>query len=302
MNKVVQGVSAAVLTPRLPDDQIDVAAVHALIGFLAAKGILSYAMNGATGEYTLTTPEQLCVLLKAVKDASGNRAQIICGVGANSLSATQALIRVAEDCNAQALLLPAPSFFRYEQQDLAAYASAVAASTRLPVLLYNLPQFTNGYEAATVEQLIIGVPNIVGLKDSSGSLDILTQLTRNNIDAVRIVGNDSVYASGLDNGVVDGVISGVACVLPELMLAIESNFRSGNASAVQAAANLLEQYIDQLVRFPAPWGLKFTAQTRGIFTPHIPIPLSSGRTIARDTMMAWLQKWIPAALSTTSRG
>lgn len=84
---------------------------------------------------------------------------------------------VAESSGASGLLLPMPWFFPYEQQDLEMFCREVASSTRLPILLYNLPQFTSGLTKATVRGLIRDVPNIVGIKDSAGSVEIVRDLT-----------------------------------------------------------------------------------------------------------------------------
>jgi dihydrodipicolinate synthase/N-acetylneuraminate lyase len=81
-SKLVQGVYAAVLTPRRADGSIDQPALAALIRFLMAKGIHSFAMNGATGEFCLTTPAQLQTILTTVQEASAGTAEILCGVGA----------------------------------------------------------------------------------------------------------------------------------------------------------------------------------------------------------------------------
>ena len=88
------------------------------------------------------------------------------------------------------------------------------------MLLYNLPQFTSGLSKETVRRLILEVPNIIGIKDSSGSLDILSDLTAHNVETCRIVGNDSALALALTQRVCDGVVSGVACALPETIQAL----------------------------------------------------------------------------------
>jgi len=296
MNKVVKGVSAAVLTPRLADESVDVASLRALIEFLMDRGITSFAMNGATGEYCYTTPEQLRLILRTVKEASGGAAKIVCGVGAAGAHGTQQLIRVAEEAGVQALLLPMPYFFIYQQQDVEAFSRTMAASTELPILLYNLPQFAGELQPVTARRLITEVPNIIGIKDSSGSLDILTDLTQHRIDAVRIIGNDSVYVPALRDKICDGVISGVACVLPELMLGIESLRERADSAGMAEYTRLLDEFIEKLLLFPTPWGLKFMAQARGIFTPQIGLPLSGHRRESSDHAIEWLRAWLPNAL------
>jgi 4-hydroxy-tetrahydrodipicolinate synthase len=288
MTKRVSGVYAAVLTPRLADESVDVASLRALIGFLMAQGISSFAMNGATGEFCLTTPEQLRIILATVKEASGGRAEILCGVGAAGSAGAIALAAVAQAEGVKALLLPMPYFFPYQQEDLDGFCRAVAASTDASILLYNLPQFTSGLEKATVRALITEVPNIIGIKDSSGSLEILRDLTEHGVDACRIVGNDSALAPAMLENVCDGVVSGVACVLPELILAMW-------ALKDEKTAALLNEFIDQLGPFPTPWGLKWVAEARGVLTATFAQPVTAHRLEQAAALMEWFKVWHPVA-------
>jgi 4-hydroxy-tetrahydrodipicolinate synthase len=296
INKVVHGVTAAVLTPRLEDETLDISALRVLVRFLLEKGVSSFAINGATGEFCLTTPDELSLMLQLVNEVSEGQAQIICGVGAANAAGTLKLIRIAERSKVKAVLLPMPYFFPYEQQDLEIFCRTVAESTSLPVLLYNLPQFTSGLHSETVERLIREVPNIIGIKDSSGSLEILRNLVLHKVDANCIIGNDSVLAQALLENVCDGVISGVACVLPELILALYAQSDRADSSEFLAAAEFLNELIVQLNLFPTPWGLKWMAQGRRLFPAHIGLPISRERREMSQRMMAWLFNSLPTIM------
>ncbi len=206
------------------------------------------------------------------------------------------LARIAEEFGVQGLLLPMPSFFPYQQDDLDLFSRTVAASTNLPVLLYNLPQFTSGLHAETVASLVMNVENIVGVKDSSGSLDILRHLQNSGIEAIKMVGNDNVLAEALEEGVCDGVISGVACALPEIVacLMCESDKRS---TQFRDSAELLWQFIQQLDSFPTPWGLKFALQARQVLDPVFAQPVTARRIMQSQEFSAWLASWLPRAVA-----
>jgi 4-hydroxy-tetrahydrodipicolinate synthase len=177
-----------------------------------------------------------------------------------------------------------PYFFPYKQDDLEQFSRSVAAAVSVPVMLYNLPQFTTGLKKETVRTLITDVPNIIGIKDSSGSLEILSHLTEHKVDACRIVGDDAALAAALRADVCDGVVSGVACVAPELIRAL---FDNRSAGAEQA----LNELIAQLRHFPTPWGLKFIAQARSILKATFPVPLSPERKVQGERMEQWFSPW-----------
>jgi 4-hydroxy-tetrahydrodipicolinate synthase len=287
--KQMSGVYAAVLTPRLKDDSVDIAALRALIEFLLAKGISKFALNGATGEFCLTTPEHLRVLLSTVKEAG--KGEILCGVGSAGTAQSIEFAAIAQEHGVAGLLLPMPFFFPYQQEDLDAFCRAVAGTTMLPILLYNLPQFTSGLAKETVRTLIAEVSNIIGIKDSSGSLDILRDLTEQNIDACRIVGNDSALAPAMIEGVCDGVVSGVACALPELIRTLYAQAGHTSSSEFQSAAALLEEFILQLNPFPTPWGLKWIVEARGVMKASFAQPVAPHRLEQAAAMSEWFAHW-----------
>jgi 4-hydroxy-tetrahydrodipicolinate synthase len=289
--KVVRGVSAAVLTPRLVDGSVDTISLRNLLEFLLDKGISSFALNGATGEFCITTSTQLRTLLKTAKEVAGNTAEFLCGIGAPDTAGSIKFARIAQEAGVKALLLPMPYFFPYQQGDLEQFSRSVAAATSLPVLLYNLPQFTSGLEKETVHTLITEVPNIIGIKDSGGSLDILRHLSEQPVDACRIVGDDSVLSAALREKVLDGVISGVACAVPELTLALYQRGEKDGSAEFGQAAQALDELIAQLGRFPTPWGLKWIAQARGILQATFPLPNSPARMAQGKEFERWFQAW-----------
>jgi 4-hydroxy-tetrahydrodipicolinate synthase len=282
--KLVRGVSAAVLTPRLADGSVDAPSLHKLLEFLLGKGISSFALNGATGECCITTPSQLRTLLSAAKEVAGGSADFLCGVGAADTQGSIAFAQIAQDVGVKALLMPMPYFFPYQQEDLEQFSRSVAASISLPVMLYNLPQFTSGLRKETVHTLIAEVPNIIGIKDSSGSLEILSHLSEHEVDACRIVGDDAALSAALQAEVCDGVVSGVACIAPELILAL---YEKRSTAAEQALVEL----IAQLRQFPTPWGLKWIAQARGILQAAFPLPLSLARKAQGEQLEQWFPQW-----------
>jgi 4-hydroxy-tetrahydrodipicolinate synthase len=283
--KLVRGVSAAVLTPRLADGSVDTVSLRNLLEFLLDKGISSCALNGATGEFCITTPTQLRTLLNTAREVAGDAAEFLCGVGAPDTAGSIMFARIAQDAGVKAVLLPMPYFFPYQQGDLEQFSRSVAAATSLPVLLYNLPQFTSGLEKETVRTLIAEVPNIIGIKDSGGSLEILRHLSEQGVDACRIVGDDSVLSAALRAKVCDGVISGVACVVPELTLALY------NRGEFDQGTQALGELIAHLSEFPTPWGLKWIAQARGILQATFPLPNSPARLAQGRQFERWFQEW-----------
>jgi 4-hydroxy-tetrahydrodipicolinate synthase len=223
-------------------------------------------------------------MLTICRDAQP-RGDVLCGIGAAGLAGCLELERIAMDYGARALLLPMPYFFPYSQDDLYAFCAAAAGGLDAPVLLYNLPRFTTPLELQTVRCLMDAVPNIAGIKDSSGSLALLGGL---NSGACRIVGDDSALVAALDAGLCDAVVSGVAGVLPELIAFL---YDRRDSPAYPRAVELLTELIRRLSVFPVPWGLKLIAECRRITAAWFPQPLSATRSAQASEFREWFPAW-----------
>jgi 4-hydroxy-tetrahydrodipicolinate synthase len=286
----VHGVYAAVLTPRHPDNSIDEPALTRLTEFLLEREISGFALNGATGEFCLSTPHHLKTLLSAVRRTASN-AKILCGIGTAGTAGTIELAKIAAGEGAQAVLLPMPYFFPYGQEDLAAFAETVAASVSLPVLLYNLPEFTSALDPETSCGIIGSVPNVIGIKDSGRSLATLRQLTQHQISCSRMVGNDGILVDALREDVCDGVVSGVACVLPELIRDLFNERANTGGAHFQQLSQLLRAFRQQLAQFPTPWALKWIAEARGICSATFSQPVTGARREQGRKMIEWFHRW-----------
>lgn len=281
---------AAVLTHLEPSGAPDVAAIRRNVDLAVASGFDGVVLNGATGEYPALSPHQFRSVLTDVSDAVRGRCRFLAGIGSASVNDSIAMGHAAFEAGAAAALLPPPHFFRYSQEDVAEWCRQIARALPGPVLLYNLPQFTNPLTLETVRELLAEGCGIEGIKDSSGSLDILRALTAESPEVRRIVGNDAVLVQGRREEVASGVISGVAGVLPELV-ALLAGRPEVDEQRYSAAILLMNDYLDQLKDLPVPWGLKWTAEFRGLAPARFAQPLSAGRQAQGKQFSEWLEGW-----------
>ena len=293
----ISGVYAAVLTPRGRSGTVDIPAFEGQLRFLLKQEISGFAINGATGEYPATAVEELIALLAAARRTVPNH-KLLCGIGASNLAGTLARGEVAMQAGVQALLLPMPYFFPYQQSDLMAYVSHIADKLPVSILLYNLPQFTSALHPSSVLSLMQRHENIIGIKDSSGSLDTVRLLTEALPGRTRLIGNDGILAEALKEHVCDGVVSGVACALPELLrLLYTSNVGEETWLAAKADLDEVIRYLDLL---PTPWGLKVVSAERGILRDEFALPLSPERSDAIAVVRHWWRQWSPVWASAPS--
>ena len=289
-----RGVYAALLSPRAHDGELDVASFRKQVVELNRCSLHGYAINGATGEYPIVSDAEVDVLIRVARQEAPD-AEILCGIGAGDVRLTVRRARIAQLAGANAALLPMPNFFPYRQDDLSAYISAVASSIELPILLYNLPQFTTGMDVDIVLSLFAKHSNIIGIKDSSGSLDIVRAMTVAGLPHARLIGNDSALSAALVEGVCDGVVSGVACTLPELMSSLFAT--GGHGNEFGAKRRLLDEFIDRLGALPTPWGLKVTSAVRQFACESYPFPLSAARDVEITELREWFRGWYKRTLN-----
>lgn len=292
MNCPVSGVLAALVTPIDDDGRVDLATFDRVIDFVTERGVDGVVIGGGTAEYpNFELEDRARLAAHAVRRMTG-RGWVITCVGASSIHSTLRLARSAADCGSDALLIPMPHFFRYEQQDLAAFCERVCAFVSAPCLLYNLPSFTNALSLETALHLLETIPNLVGMKDSSGEKENLEPLAhaRDKHGFSLFVGDDDLLLKALQAGW-DGVVSGIACFVPELIAAIYRSHKAGNAGQARAYQAALDELIEQVVRLPIPWGVRVGLAARGIPNGPMHLPPSRERRGQMDGLFRWLSGW-----------
>jgi 4-hydroxy-tetrahydrodipicolinate synthase len=224
-----RGTYTAIVTP-FRDGAVDEAAFTSLVEWQVESGITGIVAVGTTGESpTLDNAEHARVIELAVQAARG-RCKVIGGTGSNSTTEAISLTADAEKVGADAVLLVTPYYNKPTQEGLFRHFKAIAASTKLPVILYSVPGRC-GIEIAvdTAVRLARECPNIVSIKEAGGSVDRINQLrTALPPEFSVLSGDDSIALPSMAAGA-EGVISVASNIIPREMSRMIQAFAEGRA-------------------------------------------------------------------------
>src|SRR5690606_9670880 len=253
----LNGLFSALLTPVRPDGEIDFEQLSRLIDFVLSSGVDGICIGGATSEYPHFDIAQRRELISFAAEQLRGRGRLIVAIGSSSYFQSLKLGRQAADVGSDALMLPMPHFFHYDQADLMWFCRRIARELAFPVLIYHLPQFTQQLSLEAIIELINSEEFIVGIKDSSGDpvCQRLLSSTRSKTSFRLFVGNDSLVVDGLRAGW-DGVISGISSCCPELLVSLYASIRRGDLEAAEAYHRSIQELIQRVSQLPFPWGLK----------------------------------------------
>jgi 4-hydroxy-tetrahydrodipicolinate synthase len=161
----------AMVTPFDKDGAIDWAGVEKLAQHLVDTGHDGIAVNGTTGEAPTTKSSEKLEIIKVVKKVVGSKIQVLSGAGDNETAYTVEQAKRSQDAGADGLLVVTPYYNKPPQAGIEAHFRAVAASTDLPIMMYDIPGRTGvEIESDTIVKLFDTVENIVALKDAKGNI------------------------------------------------------------------------------------------------------------------------------------
>jgi 4-hydroxy-tetrahydrodipicolinate synthase len=293
MMQPFSGVIAAAVTPHgKHGDEPDIGATLELIDFLCAAGVQGIALLGSTGEFVnLNFDDRVRLVYLAVKRS---RVPVLAGVSHSTLDGALALGREASAAGAAGLLLMPPFFFRYGQPEIREFYLRFRAemSHGAPVYLYNIPAFTSEISSETAAQLL-STGRFAGIKDSSGGWDNFQALSQSKQEHpfTLLVGHDAIFARARMAGA-DGVVSGVACAMPELLLALDRAIARHDEAQIERLDARLHEFLARIERFPTPVAIKAALAARGIQTGPPPVPLAGETQAALDEFREWFRVWL----------
>ena len=299
------GVIVAAVTPRRAQEySIDLAATLELVDFLRDGGVDGIALLGSTGEFVHFALDDRRHMLKFA--AKRSRLPLLVNVSHSTLDGAVELARDAAKDGVSGVLLMPPFYFRYDQDAICGFFLKFAEELdhAVPIYLYNIPVFTNEIGIPTALQLL-STGLFAGIKDSSGSWDYFAALQASRAQCVQhpfalFVGHDGLYSKARGCGA-DGVISGVACALPELMAALEKAIPSGDSSRLAGLESRLSEFMNWIAHFPAPVGIKEAARLRKLKVGALAVPLGQDGCRKLAEFGEWFRAWLPEVLRECGR-
>ena len=284
------GFAPALPTPFDSNGEIDAAAFERLCERQVLEGATALVVCGTTGEAPTLTPAEHRKLIQIAVSVAAGRVPVIAGAGSNSTDHAVELSKDAEALGADAILSVVPYYNKPTQAGLFAHFSAIAQSTRLPVILYDVPSRTVcGLADETVARLA-ELPHVVGLKDATG--DPLRPIRLR-----KLVGNDFRLLSGDDLSVLaflahggNGCISVTSNVAPGLCRGMFLACKQGQMVNAQRLGNAIAQLTYALFREPNPVPLKYALSLLGFMSPTVRLPLVAPAEQAKAEIAAVMAK------------
>lgn len=239
----LHGIFPALLTPfggGPRDEDVDYEALAGNIAALNGTGLTGYVVMGSNGECVSLSWGEGLELVKTARGAAAPGKLLIAGTGQESTTLTIDFTNSAADLGAEAALVRPPGYFksRMTREALKRHFLALADAARIPIIIYNIPQNTGVVIEPSLVVELSAHPNIIGLKDSSGSLANIEEIVRRVPESFScLVGSGSLILPALVMGA-RGAILGVANAAPRHCVQIYELFRGGRIE--EAAARQLD--------------------------------------------------------------
>lgn len=290
----LKGIIPAMLTPLTMEQKVNELVTRQLTNHLLDSGVHGLFILGTNGEFqSLNTEEKLKFAKIVIEEAKG-RVPVIVGTGGISTEETIDLSQKMEQLGANALSLITPFFISPSQEEMAVHFEQVAESTSLPILLYNIPARTGVHlEPETVARLA-KVPNIVGIKDSSGNfanIENYIHATKDEDFSV-FAGTDSLILQTLQAGG-KGAVAATANMIPDVVVAIYNNWLEGNVEAAEENQEKLHPLRDTFKYGTLPSVLKKAVELYSVPVgpPKMPVSEVSGDALVKVTeMVEWYKQ------------
>ena len=235
------GIIAALVTPFTSDQKLNESATREMVNRLITAGVAGLFCLGTNGEFFSMTTEEKVQLTKIVVEEVAGRIPVYAGSGGIATHQVIELSKRLEQVGTTALSIITPYFNQLSQEELMEHYEVIASSISLPILLYNIPARTNLNLAPESVARLSQVPNIVGIKDSSGSFEQMIRyrtLTAPNFPI--LAGSDSLILWNLMAGG-NGAVAATANVVPKLVTSIYRHWLAGDFNQARDAQYSLQK-------------------------------------------------------------
>lgn len=259
----IKGIITAMVTP-LSEDGINEAATRKLVNKLINDGVHGLFVLGTNGEFYALSEAEKLALVKIVVDEAAGRVPVFAGSGGIY---TEEVIKVTNqfaELGVDAVSVITPYLIKLSDEELIQHYQTIALNTNLPMILYNIPANTQLSINESVFKELIQLPQIIGIKDSSGKLENIQMYleTNDREDFSILIGSDSLILPALQMGV-DGAVAATSNVLTKTDLGIYQAFLENKMERAQVLQESINDFRGILKLATVPSVLKHSLELIG---------------------------------------
>lgn len=295
-----EGIYVAMLLPYNKNGSINEEELRKLLRFHLDKGVHGFLPLGSIGEFIHLSKEEKIAVMEIVVETVDGKAQVIPNVGSSHPKPSIELALEAKRLGCSGVLISPPYYYQLSPDMVEKYYEEIIDAIDMPVVLYNIPGFTQPLSYNVVKRLSQR-KNVVGIKDSSGSMVDFMHF----MDKVRQTGKDIAFMTGRGETLfaslmmgASGSITGIAAILPEYMVGIYNCWEQKNYERARELQFSILEVLRSTGTLPFPMGTKVGLEVRGFnmgpprqpFSDNVKSRVSSVRARIEQLMKPLLEK------------
>jgi 4-hydroxy-tetrahydrodipicolinate synthase len=274
-NIIFRGTGVAMITPFFPTGAVDYDTLALLTDRLIEGGINYLVVLGTTAETPTLSSSEKRDVVRCVVDACGARVPIVVGAGGNDTLSSIEAIEEMNKTGIDAILSVVPYYNKPTQEGIYQHYSAIAAASKLPLMLYNVPGRTgSNMSAETTLRLATDYPGqIVAVKEASGDLEQITRLLADRPEGFLVISGDDAITLPMIALGGDGVVSVIGNSYPELISSLVNSAITGDYESARKLHFSLSPMIKAIFKEGNPAGIKAAMEIRGWSKNVLRLPL-----------------------------
>lgn len=244
---------SATVTPMRADESVDLDAFALLVDSSIARGVEGIYCGGSSGEGLLLSLEERKAITRTAVEAAGGRVPVVAHVGTLRTADSIELADAALLGGAAAVSMIPPVYYSYSPEAITAHYRAVMDAVPLPMIVYNIPQFTGVEFTAASAGALLADPRVIGVKQTAHNMYTLERMRSAHPDKAYINGFDEVFLSALAAGA-RGTIGTTVALQIELFIAVRERFAAGDIPGAQRVQHRINDVVAEIVEvgvFPA---------------------------------------------------
>ncbi|MGD9288973.1 MAG: dihydrodipicolinate synthase family protein [Desulfobacterales bacterium] len=287
-----EGVYVAMLTPFKDDGSINEAELRRIVDFQITGGVDGLFPISSVGEFIHMSREEKFCMMEIIADQNNGRVKITPGVGSSNPAESICLAQKAKDLGCDGVVVAPPYFYPMSQENIEKYFETIADGVDIPNIVYNIPLFTQPLSYDVVKRLSRH-KNIVGMKDSSGSMVDFMHF----MDKIKIAGEDINILTGREETLFaclmvggKGCMTATSGILPEIMVDIYEAWKKNEFEKARQLQTTILLILRTMFALPFPLGFKLGMEMRGFKMGPPKQPLSDAERFQYRNLKIRIEK------------